>query len=273
MKIHDQHVHSYYSFDCKQPIEDYLFAVEKLGLDYFVLTDHLDLNFLDENKDIDFDIVEQDKELKELQKKHPTLNILRGIEIGYKPTEIDRINKIINERHFDLINFSLHESDKIDYFVAESFIEKGIDNVLNIYFSRILEMVNNFDDYDVLCHIDYGFKTAYLIDNSISIKKYEDVITQIMKVVIDKNKTFELNTKVQEVLPVEHTKYILDLYKKLGGKNLTISSDAHDVKRFRSSFDKYIPMIKEAGFDHLIYFVNRKKHFYLNPIKNTSSSN
>ena len=120
--------------------------------------------------------------------------------------------------------------------------------------------IANFDDYDVLCHIDFAFKTAYLIDNSISIKEYEDYIIEIMKEIIKKDKTFELNVKVQSFLPVEHTKYLLKLYKDLGGKNVTLSSDAHKVNRLNDQFDKYIVLIKEAGFDHLNYFIKRNRY-------------
>lgn len=259
MVIHDQHVHSAYSFDSEQPIEEYLSLAIEAGVSYFVLTDHYDANYLDKGEDLSFDIERQHKELESLQKKYPSIKMLKGIEVGYKPNRIKEILNKIHRYDFDLINLSLHESDGIDYFLVDTFIELGIDTVLNIYFQRILEMVNDFDDFDVLCHLDYGFKTAYRIDPSISISKYEDVISKIMTTLIKKDKTFELNTKVQEYLPLSHTKYILNLYKRLGGTNITLSSDAHKKDRYRSSFDKYLPLIKEAGFDHLVYFVKRKR--------------
>lgn len=260
MIIHDQHVHSYYSFDSKQSIKEYLDKASKLGLDYFVLTDHCDLNYLDKNRDIFFSIEKEQHELKELQALYPNIKILNGIEIGYKPSELGRINEIISNNHFDLINLSLHESDGIDYYYFKEFQKLGVDTTLKLYFSRQLEMVKHFDNYDVLSHLDYGFKSAYLGDKSLSVDKYEEIIIQIMKEIIAKNKAFEINIKVEEVLPVEHTKYVLELYKKLGGKYLTLSSDAHKVENFREGFEKYINLIKSVGFDHLTYFVNREKH-------------
>ena len=262
MKLHDQHVHSYYSFDSEQPIEEYLIKAQEIGLDYFVLTEHCDLNYLDKGEDIFFDIKKEDEELNLLQEKYPSIKILRGIEIGYKPSEISRINNIIKDNRFDIINFSLHESDKIDYFFKEEFNKLGIDNTLKLYFDRQIEALENFDDFDVFCHLDYGFKTAYLIDNSLKINKYEDQLIKIMKEVIKKNKTLELNLKVQEVLPLEHTLYILNLYKSLGGKYLSMSSDAHKVDRFRIGFDKYMKIVKDAGFDNLCYFIKRKRYLY-----------
>ena len=262
MKLHDQHVHSYYSFDSEQPIEEYLNKALEVGVSYFVLTDHCDLNYLDKGEDLFFDIKKQDEELNLLQEKYPSIKMLRGIEIGYKPSEINRINNIIKDNRFDLINLSLHESDKIDYFFKEEFDKLGIDQTLKLYFQRQIEALESFDDFDVFCHLDYGFKTAYLIDNSLRISQYEEYIIKIMKEVIKKNKALELNLKVQEVLPIEHTLYILNLYKSLGGKYLTMSSDAHKIDRFRIGFDKYMKIVKDSGFEYLCYFIKRKRYLY-----------
>ena len=261
-KIYDQHVHSYYSFDSKQPIEEYLDKATSIGLENFVLTDHFDLNYLDKGKDISFDIEKQHQELDELQKQYPNIKILKGIEIGYKPSEIDRINDVIKKYKFDLINFSLHESDGIDYYFKEEFLKHGLKDTLKLYFQRELESIKNFHDYDVFCHLDYGFKTAYLADSTIDIKEYEDILTKIMETLIKEDKALEINIKVQSVLPIEHTQYILRLYKKLGGKYLTLSTDAHDISKFYEGYDKYLKIIKDEGFTHLSYFINRQGHIY-----------
>ena len=260
--IYDQHVHSYYSFDSKQSIEEYLDVATKLGLKYFVLTDHYDLNHINTGKDLSFDISKQRKELEKLQKRYPDIKILFGIEMGYKPSELKYINKVLDENEFDIINLSLHELDDIDYYFPDRFIKDGVDKTLQTYFDKQLEMVRSFDNFDVLCHIDYAFKTAYLIDNNLKIDRYENTIIEIMKELIKKDKALEINTKVQEIMPIEHTQYLLELYKRVGGKNLTLSSDAHEAARFCDGFDKYVPIVKESGFNHLTYFIKRKKYLF-----------
>lgn len=262
MIIHDQHVHSYYSFDSEQPIEEYLEAATKVGVDYFVLTDHFDINYLGTGKNLDFDIKKQYEELDFFQKKFPNIKMLKGIEIGYVPSKLEYLNKIIKENQFDVVNLSLHEGDFFDFYYKDGFIKNGVDKFLNRYFDLELEMAENFDNYDVFCHIDFGFKTAYLIDKSIKLQQYEDKIVRILKVIISKDKALEINVKVQSFINDEHTKYLLSLYKKLGGVNLTLSSDAHKVNRYRENFDHYINLIKEVGFDHLNYFVNRERFEY-----------
>lgn len=257
MKIYDQHVHSYYSFDSEQTIEEYIEKALDLGLSNFVLTDHLDLNYISTGKDLDFNIENQHKELDKLQGIYPQIQILKGVEIGYVKTEIDRIKKILNDHKFDLINYSIHEDGKIDYYYKDKFLENGIKNVLNHYFDNIIEALDAGIDFDVLCHFDYGFKTAYLIDKTQQISNYEDKIIPIFKRIIEMDKCLEINVKVQSFINDEHTNYVLNLYSRLGGKNITLSSDAHEVNCFYEQFDHYLGLIKKAGFDHLNYFVNR----------------
>ena len=259
MKIYDQHVHSYYSFDSEQPIEEYIEKAINLGLGHFILTDHLDLNYISTGKDLDFDIYAQHCEINLLQSKYPSIKLLKGVEIGYVKTELDRINNILKTFKFDLINYSVHEDGEIDYYYPDKFNELGIKTVLNHYFDNIIEALKTGVDFDVLCHFDYGFKTAYLIDKTQKLSSYEDKIIPILKKVIEMDKCLEINIKVQSCINDEHTSYILKLYKALGGKNITVSSDAHDVSLFYEDINHYLSLIKKAGFDHVNYFVNRTR--------------
>ena len=83
-----------------------------------------------------------------------------------------------------------------------------------------------------------------------------------MKVLINKEKALEINIKVQEALPEAHTRYLLELYKRLGGKYLTLSSDAHTVDKYYEGFDKYLKLIKRSGFASLTYFIKRNKRTF-----------
>lgn len=259
MKLHDQHVHSYYSVDSEQKLEGYLDLARKFGLSYFVTTEHLDLDYQKDGSDWTFDINKRKEELKNLQSKYPEIKMLEGIEIGYKNTTKDKSFEVLKNNKFDVVNLSVHEVDRLDLYHKEAFKKYGIEKILGIYYDSMLEAVEVYPDYDVLCHIDYGFKTAYILDSNQRLEMYEEKIAKILKVLIEKDKALEVNTKVQTFLPNEHTRYLLRLYKKLGGKNLTLSSDAHEAERYCDHFEEYMKIIKEEGFDHLCYFVGRQR--------------
>ena len=180
----------------------------------------------------------------------------------YKHYVIYQITNLVN----GMIYIGQHSTNDLDdgYMgsgkrLHHAYKKYGIENVLNTYFDNILEALESGIDFDVLSHVDFGFKSAYLIDNSIKISLYEDKLINIFKRLIELDKTLEINIKVQSFINDEHTKYILRLYKKVGGKNLTLSSDAHSIERFYKNFEHYIGIIKDEGFDHLNYFINRTR--------------
>lgn len=260
MKIYDQHVHSYYSFDSSQKIEEYLDIVSKLNVSSFVVTDHLDFDFLSKGKDLSFDIEKEQLELDSLQKKYPSIKILKGIELGFKSEYVDRMNEVISSYPFDLVNMSIHDYKDIDFYYYDFYSKYGPIDTVRYYFEAVELALNRFDNFDVMCHIDYGFKTAYMHDPSLKLAMFEDYLIRIMKLVISKDKTLEVNTKVEEYIGEENTRYLLRLYKSLGGKYLTLSSDSHRLDRFYKNFDYYINLIKEEGFDSLSYFVKRQRY-------------
>ena len=120
-----------------------------------------------------------------------------------------------------------------------------------------------WDDFDVLSHFDYGFKTAYLIDSNLRVSEFESYLNKIFGLLISKKKALEINIKVQETInDVEHVKYFLNLYKSLGGERITISSDAHSADAYLKHFDKYAGLAKECGFTEVCYFVKRREYRY-----------
>jgi len=54
---------------------------------------------------------------------------------------------------------------------------------------------------------------------------------------------------------------ILKRYKELGGENIVISSDAHQVRRLYDKFEIAIKAAKELGFDKTCIFRKGKKFY------------
>ena len=126
----------------------------------------------------------------------------------------------------------------------------------------MMEAVNIMDNFDVLSHIDYAYKTCYKIDPTYNFLDDEELIRPILETIIKKGKALEINSKVQNVLPDEHLIKLLEFYKKLGGEKITLSSDAHIINRYLDNFEKYKNIIKECGFNYLCYYIKRKEYHY-----------
>lgn len=264
MKLHDQHIHTSYSFDSTASVDEYYRIASEMGCKYFVSTDHLEFMSVYNNQDWTVDFESLQKDLERLHKQYPNVTPLKGVEIGYRKDQLDRINKTIEEGNFDLINLSIHDNGDIDYYLTKDFLRHGLDNALKIYFENMIDGLEVMDDFDVLSHFDYGFKTALLIDKSLKISKYEEYLVKVFKLLIQKKKALEINIKVQITInSIEHIKYFLTLYKNLGGERLTISTDSHLPELYMKNFDKFASIVKECGFDELCYYVKRKEYRYV----------
>ncbi len=263
MKLHDQHVHSGYSADSNENIKNYLDKVSKLGCKYFITTEHFDIDLVEFHDSwiADYDALEE--ELKTLQKDYPNLTMLIGIEAGYKYDKVDEVLKKVNSKDFDVINLSIHDGPNIDFYWYKYFEKFGEEKAIKLYFDLMIKATSTFPKYNVLSHIDYGFKTLYLQNKLRKISDYEIYIKEVFKNLIKNGKALEINTKVQEAINDDnHTLYLLKLYKEMGGTKLTLSSDAHSVDRYLSSFDYYVKLIKECGFEYLVYFIKQKEYKY-----------
>lgn len=261
MVLHDQHIHSNYSEDSKQEIEEYYKLASKLGCKYFITTEHIDFDIGGSKTNwlVDFDSLI--KKLKQLENATGP-KMLLGVELGYRKDQIKNLNKILESQVFDLVNLSIHDNGIIEYYFVDGFKKYGIKETMVDYYNNMKEAIKTMDNFDVLSHLDYGFKTAYKTDETYDFFSDKEYIIDILLLLIKKGKALEINTKVQESLPDSHIVSLLQLYKELGGKKLTLSSDAHKIDRYLSNFTKYKKIIKDAGFNYLCYYIKRCEYHY-----------
>ena len=261
MILHDQHIHSSYSEDSTEPLINYYMLAEKLGCRYFVTTEHIDyMPSMDNHHWLcDFDKLQD--ELKKLYNGSGPIPLL-GIEMGYRIDYLNEINEILNKYEYDIINLSIHDSGKYEYYYISNFEELGIKKTIKMYYEQMLDAVKKIDKFNVLSHIDYCYKTVLKIDNNYDFLSDYHLIKPILETIIKKEKALEVNVKVQKALPDDHLYKLLDIYKSLGGSRLTLSTDAHTVSRYKEDFDKYIKIIKDCGFNYLCYYIKQKEYHY-----------
>ncbi|MEG1049740.1 MAG: PHP domain-containing protein [Oscillospiraceae bacterium] len=93
MGIYDQHLHSKFSYDSRQEMEEYIIAAKAQGDKIFTTTEHMDLDSSITDCDMVPDFANLLAERSRLAKKYD-IEILNGIEIGYKPITQDKIEKV-----------------------------------------------------------------------------------------------------------------------------------------------------------------------------------
>ena len=161
--LHDQHLHTEYSEDSKAKIEDYIAKAIEAGCSYFVMTDHLDFDVAERGKTWIADYKKQKEELNILQNKY-NIKLLQGIEIGYKTQYKEEIKSIANSLDFDVINLSIHDYKKLDFYWDEPFIDNGAKEMVKLYLDLYIEAIKSDIPYQVVCHIDYAYKSAIRVE-------------------------------------------------------------------------------------------------------------
>lgn len=252
----DQHVHTNYSPDSVAKIEDY---IKKSKQDFYTFTDHYDLTDPWNNfADVTFDIEAQRKEMNELEKVY-NVTIYQGIEIGYSRRSKERIRKVLNDNHFDVVLLSVHHNDTLDY--MERFPNMTHLEVAEDYLNKVLEALNEELDADVLTHLDFGLRPLNL--TMIELKSFEPTFEKILKKIISNKMSLEVNAKgIIRYNTEPILEYLIHLYHSLGGEDLVVNSDAHKSLFYRAYFYEIKEFLQSLGVKKLNYYIDRKKHSF-----------
>ncbi len=275
----DSHVHTAFSTDSKEPMEQMLMAAIENGFPSICFTDHMDYNFpVIYNKSSDTEppfFLDTDaylSEIKRLIPLYPQIKIRTGIELGLKEDAKNNCMELLNSYKFDFVIGSTHLVDNTDPYYDSYWQGTDEKTAMQKFYEATLENVKNGVNFDVYGHIDYITRyTPYmkkLRSNNLFDEDYYtsitnnflDVIEVILKQLIYNGKGIELNTsgfKYGLCHPHPHEK-ILKLYKELGGEIITIGSDAHKAKHLGLGFDNVPEILKTCGFKYYTEFTGRR---------------
>ena len=263
MKI-DQHVHSKISHDGISSMKEHMIYARDNGISEITFTEHYDdYTGLDTNIKT-LDINNYRKEY--LNNKND--NIVKtnfGIEIGLRPESYETIKNVVKNNNFDFIIGSSHITCGKDMAYDKSFFE-GLTphQAVRKYLNEVLQNINIYkNEFDVYGHIDYVIR--YIIKNygnvmtKIDYQEFRDILDEILLSIIKTDKGIEINTSgIRYGLGTPHPNIeIIKRYKELGGKIITIGSDAHKSSDLASNFDVAYDILDEANFNEITVYHNR----------------
>lgn len=262
----DYHLHTTFSHDGISTMEEHIKNAINLKLKEICFTEHYDIyDGLKNNalKTIDVEnYVEKFNQYKEKYKNQ--INLKLGIEIGLQPDIKDIICNIVTQYHFDFIIGSSHITCKKDISKDPTFFD-GLTQkeAYTKYFKEVLENVKLYDEFDVYGHIDYIVRYGEYEEKKIKYSDYKEILDEILTNIIEKGKGIEINTSGYRYgLNTPHPNLeILKRYKELGGKIITIGSDAHKVDDACFNFDEAIQLLKQIGYENYTIFENRIPKF------------
>ncbi|NLA77608.1 MAG: histidinol-phosphatase HisJ family protein [Clostridiales bacterium] len=188
------------------------------------------------------------------------LLVLEGIELGEPAYEPELSEKIISSQEYDFVIGSLHNlRGREDFYYMTSFEGVDIDALVREYFDELLIMTQ-WGKFDTIAHITYPFRYFYKVAGvTVDIQKYKKQTDELFSLLAEKDIALEINTAGLRQ-PINKTSPELDSvkrFKQLGGRMITVGSDAHYAEHLGAGIETGMDMALEAGFKAVTIFQKR----------------
>lgn len=261
MRKIDYHIHTKFSADSEADPRLHILKAIEMGLDEICFTDHQD--FCYPKTSFDLNVKDYLAELKLLKEEYKDMiKIKIGVEVGLDLDFIDEINAFVDGYDFDYVIGSIHVIKQTEFFdPAEYFINKTKEEAHKEFFMNTLECVKAFDCFNCLGHLDYIVRYGPYEDKTVNHELYQDIIDEIFRVLIGKNKGIEVNTSGYKDLKTcgfPNFKQVERFYQ-LGGRIITVGTDSHTSDRIGEHVDKVISEYQRIGFDDVSTFTKRAR--------------
>ncbi len=253
--LSDYHLHSTYSFDAKQSIEEIILKAISMDLNEICITEHISFDHQNISYNF-FDFNDYKNEIQRLSMKYSgKINIKRGLEIGEYHIYKDDFDKYFRENNLDFVIGSIHNINGKG--LRTNISQNGVENTYKNYFKEILNFAQ-MGDFDVIGHLDLVQRYAFDTDGIYNFDNYKDYIYDILKTIIARGKGLEVNTSGLLNNLLFPRLEILHMYKDLKGEILTVGSDAHTSNRVGEKISYIYNILKDIGFKYVFTYDNRK---------------
>ena len=270
----DMHMHTWFSTDSEACPCDMADEAVRKGLKTICFTDHFDKDDLEWGEEGIFDVDAYFVEMQKLQEEYAgKLNIRIGIELGLRTYLKDYYEELTKKYPFDFVIGSVHnvpykkgvEGNILytDPAAEKLFADRTDKEAYRLMMETTLENVRTSDCFQTLGHLDYVVRYGKSREKEYSYTDYADIIDEILKLLIEKEKGLEVNSAgLKYGLPFAHPHPdVLKRYRELGGEIITIGADAHKPEHIAYDFAKAEEILKSCGFKYYTEFFEQKPVF------------
>lgn len=257
----DCHIHSRVSFDGHDSGAALARAAAAAGLREICFTDHADYDPLGQMPCMSFDTDTYRREYDALSL--PGLTIRRGMEFGLAVDNQQQLAQDVSRYPFDFVLGSIHFVDDLDVYFEEYWQDKTVFQAERRFLEQTLACVQAQDNFDVLAHLTYISKPpCHPAPRPLPYDEHRSLLDEILKTLVRKEKGLELNTSGMDrcggFLP---TADFFLRFHQLGGRIVTVGSDAHRCDRVGQYTHQACALLKEI-FGYVCTFDQRKPVFH-----------
>ena len=232
----DSHVHTEFSADSEMKAQEALREAEKQGLG-LVFTEHLDYDYPAAGKEEFIFDPEAYWAAYEPLRADGTLSL--GVEMGMMASAREKNAAFVRRVPFDFILASIHFLDVKDLYYPETFEGREKGEMYHEYFTVMRDEIYAHPFINALAHIDYIARNSTFDNPEISYGDFSDDIDAVLRALVETETAIEINTRrlspprgIKELAPVYRR------YSELGGRYVTIGSDAHVPEGVGRNYDR-----------------------------------
>lgn len=270
MVLYDQHLHTWYSGDCDvDPADNVRQAIDR-GLAGLTFTDHFDPH-PDEWPLCRYDYDAIARTVEDLRGRFGhQIFIGHGIEVCYQPDQMGWVLDYLDARRFDVVLLSSHYMGKRALHIRDHWDGLDTQSATRAYLETVLKAARFMADlraqgcrpFDVLGHLDLVKRYTQRYFSTFDVHSHADLVNQILLTCIEADITPELNlsTLRQDLPDPTPASWAVRRYAELGGKAMSLGSDAHHPNQVGAGFPEAAAMLKREGIQQLAIFKNRQRY-------------
>lgn len=256
--IFDSHMHTEVSADSAMKAADALERAAKLGIGA-VFTEHEDMDFPGE-KDFTFSPEDYWKKYEALRGEGERLRL--GVELGMQEGLAEKNRAFVKKAPFDQVIGSIHTLLGFDLYYETLYEGREKDEVYRLYLRAMASCVRSHGAFiDILAHIDYIARYAAYRDAELTYAVYGEEIDEVLAALIETDTVLELNTRRFDAPQGKASLVpIFRRYRELGGREVTLGSDAHDACAVAFAFCEAQDLAESLGLRIVTFFARRKEY-------------
>ena len=254
----DAHLHTDLSPDSDVPIDTYAEAAAARGIRELAITDHLDFEpgapafgfatFADRERVV----------RTAAERWGPRgVDIRFGVELTYDRTWEADIRDHLRRHAYDFTIGSVHDRLDSPYHpdrVARWIEGKSLAEIVGPYFDEV-EAAARSGLFDTIGHIDVVKRYLHPHVQPSALAAQAELYEPILRALVETGTALELNTSGLRHGPAETypSPAIVARFRELGGRALTVGSDAHRARQFAFGLGEGYGFAAAAGFEALTF--------------------
>lgn len=263
----DYHLHSTCSVDGISTIAQYCHRAAGQKFIEIGFCEHADFDPRDRGCGF-FDYALFRRQIEAQRKRYgDSLTIRAALEVTYQASLEEEIQRFLKGKELDYIVGSVHlvEDGQEWAMVSEEgrceryFARRSAREAYQPYFAEVHKAVGS-GLFDFIGHLDLVKRYGVRYYGPFDLSLFAAEVREILKLAVKRGVGLEINASGLRQAP--HETYpgleALRWYRELGGRILTVGSDAHSVKDLGKGIAEALDLAREAGFEAITLFEKRK---------------